>query len=197
MSVLAIFCFLLPVESGEKVSLGITVLLSQAVELLVVSDILPPTSGNFPIIASFIIFTIVLIFISVTNSVLVSRVYHTNASNNCPTFLVPMLNSRIMAKLFLNTLEEVYGKTILIQVENRATNTFNFSGDKKTSKVAACPEKKNAATQTTDFAPIQEFNSACWKLLSALLDRVVLILYLLTLMIGTVYYIIAFNSSDN
>ena len=44
--------FLLPVESGEKVSLAITVLLSLAVFLLVVSESLPPSSDNFPIIGT-------------------------------------------------------------------------------------------------------------------------------------------------
>ena len=42
--------FLLPPESGEKVSLEVTVLLSQAVFLLVISDFLPPSAQNFPIL---------------------------------------------------------------------------------------------------------------------------------------------------
>lgn len=42
--------FLLPPESGEKVSLEVTVLLSQAVFLLVISDFLPPSADNFPIL---------------------------------------------------------------------------------------------------------------------------------------------------
>jgi len=44
--------FLLPVESGEKVSLEITVLLSLAVFLLLVSESLPPSSEDFPIIGN-------------------------------------------------------------------------------------------------------------------------------------------------
>lgn len=44
--------FLLPPESGEKVSLEVTVLLSQAVFLLVISDFLPPSADNFPIIGN-------------------------------------------------------------------------------------------------------------------------------------------------
>jgi hypothetical protein len=42
--------FLLPAESGEKVSLEVTVLLSQSVFLLVISDFLPPSADNFPIL---------------------------------------------------------------------------------------------------------------------------------------------------
>ena len=41
---------MLPVESGEKISLEITVLLSLAVFMLVVSESMPPSSDNFPII---------------------------------------------------------------------------------------------------------------------------------------------------
>ena len=49
-SAVAALSFLLPVESGEKVSLEITVLLSLAVFLLLVSEALPPSSDDFPII---------------------------------------------------------------------------------------------------------------------------------------------------
>ena len=49
-SAVAALTFMLPVESGEKVSLEITVLLSLAVFMLVVSDSMPPSSDNFPII---------------------------------------------------------------------------------------------------------------------------------------------------
>ena len=44
--------FFLPPESGEKVSLGITVLLSLTVFLLLVAELLPP-SGAVPIIGKF------------------------------------------------------------------------------------------------------------------------------------------------
>ena len=42
--------FLLPSESGEKVSLQLTSLLSYVLLLLVVVDIVPPVGGKFPII---------------------------------------------------------------------------------------------------------------------------------------------------
>ena len=50
MSLAAALGFILPVESGEKVSLEITVLLSLAVFMLVVTDTMPPSSDNFPIL---------------------------------------------------------------------------------------------------------------------------------------------------
>ena len=43
--------FLLPPESGEKVNLGVTVLLSICVFLLMVSEKIPETSDNIPVLS--------------------------------------------------------------------------------------------------------------------------------------------------
>ena len=55
MLITAVAClgFMLPPDSGEKVSLEITVLLSLAVFLLVVSETMPPSSENFPFIGMY------------------------------------------------------------------------------------------------------------------------------------------------
>lgn len=46
----AVLVFYLPPESGEKVSLGVTVLLALTVFLLLVADIMPPQSNSIPLI---------------------------------------------------------------------------------------------------------------------------------------------------
>ena len=48
--------FYLPPDSGEKVSLGVTVLLALTVFLLIVAETMPPQSENIPLIGE-IIFT--------------------------------------------------------------------------------------------------------------------------------------------
>lgn len=45
VSLVALLTFFLPPESGEKISLGITVLLSLTVFLLLVAETMPPTSA--------------------------------------------------------------------------------------------------------------------------------------------------------
>ena len=50
ITTVALLGFLLPPDAGEKISLEITVLLSLAVFLLVVSETLPATSETFPYI---------------------------------------------------------------------------------------------------------------------------------------------------
>uniref|UniRef100_A0A3Q2VZV5 Cholinergic receptor, nicotinic, alpha 7 (neuronal) n=1 Tax=Haplochromis burtoni TaxID=8153 RepID=A0A3Q2VZV5_HAPBU len=51
ISTLALLVFLLPADSGEKISLGITVLLSLTVFMLLVAEIMPATSDSVPLIA--------------------------------------------------------------------------------------------------------------------------------------------------
>ena len=53
MSLLAMLVFYLPPDSGEKVSLGITVLLSFSVFLLLVADNVPKTSEDVPLIGTY------------------------------------------------------------------------------------------------------------------------------------------------
>ena len=53
VSLISVIGFLLPSESGEKVSLQLTALLSYSLVFLAVVDIIPPIGGNFPIIGKF------------------------------------------------------------------------------------------------------------------------------------------------
>ena len=53
ITVISLLGFILPVESGEKVSLQVTILLSLAVFQLLVADSLPPDSASTPYICEF------------------------------------------------------------------------------------------------------------------------------------------------
>ncbi|XP_023240037.1 acetylcholine receptor subunit beta-like 1 isoform X1 [Centruroides sculpturatus] len=70
ISFLCVLVFYLPAEAGEKVTLGISILLSLVVFLLLVSKILPPTSLVLPLIAKYLLFT----FLMNTCSILVTVV---------------------------------------------------------------------------------------------------------------------------
>ncbi|KPP63426.1 neuronal acetylcholine receptor subunit alpha-7-like [Scleropages formosus] len=61
ISTLALLVFLLPADSGEKISLGITVLLSLTVFMLLVAEIMPATSDSVPLIAQYFATTMVIV----------------------------------------------------------------------------------------------------------------------------------------
>ena len=56
VSLISVIGFLLPSESGEKVSLQLTALLSYSLVFLVIVDIIPPVGGNFPLIGNGVFF---------------------------------------------------------------------------------------------------------------------------------------------
>ena len=53
LSVLTCLTFYLPTESGEKVSLGLTVLLAFSVFMLLIAESMPATSDSIPLIGNF------------------------------------------------------------------------------------------------------------------------------------------------
>ncbi|KAK3726421.1 hypothetical protein QZH41_004313 [Actinostola sp. cb2023] len=64
ISLLAFFSFSIPVECGERMSFGITVLLSMTVFMLLVADIVPPTSEAVSLIGVFYTFSITEVFLA-------------------------------------------------------------------------------------------------------------------------------------
>ncbi|XP_066269277.1 neuronal acetylcholine receptor subunit alpha-10-like [Branchiostoma lanceolatum] len=76
LSVLAIFGFYLPSDSGERVGLGITILLSYSVFLLMVSEWMPPTSRTVPLIVVYYTVTMLLVGLSTIMTIAVLNIHH-------------------------------------------------------------------------------------------------------------------------
>ncbi|KAL4227651.1 Neuronal acetylcholine receptor subunit alpha-7-like [Mactra antiquata] len=75
ISTVAFLGFLLPPDSGEKISLEITVLLSLAVFLLVVGETMPPDSETFPFIGVYFACAMLLVSMSCLMTVIVLNVH--------------------------------------------------------------------------------------------------------------------------
>ncbi|XP_051919164.1 neuronal acetylcholine receptor subunit alpha-7-like isoform X2 [Hippocampus zosterae] len=76
ISILALFVFLLPADSGEKITLGITVLLSLIVFMLLLAEIMPATSDSAPLIVQYFVITMGIVALSVILTVVVLQVHH-------------------------------------------------------------------------------------------------------------------------
>ncbi|KAG7221755.1 hypothetical protein INR49_029138 [Caranx melampygus] len=82
ISTLALLVFLLPADAGEKISLGITVLLSLTVFMLLVAEIMPATSDSVPLIAQYFATTMVIVGLSVIATVVVLQYHHHDPSGS-------------------------------------------------------------------------------------------------------------------
>ncbi|KAM9403685.1 neuronal acetylcholine receptor subunit alpha-7-like isoform 2-T3 [Salvelinus alpinus] len=76
ISSLTLLVFLLPAQSGEKIGLGITILLSQTFFMLLVAEIMPATSDCIPLIGQYFVSTMVTVGMSVVATVVVLQYHH-------------------------------------------------------------------------------------------------------------------------
>ncbi|XP_014681775.1 PREDICTED: acetylcholine receptor subunit alpha-like isoform X2 [Priapulus caudatus] len=76
LSFLTVCTFYLPSDSGEKISLSISILVSLTVFFLLLSETIPPTSLVVPLIGKYLLFTMILVTLSVCVTVYVLNVHY-------------------------------------------------------------------------------------------------------------------------
>ncbi|CAF1091692.1 unnamed protein product [Rotaria sordida] len=82
ISCMTIFGFLLSPDSGEKLTLHITTLLTVVMFSLLLSEILPPSSNAIPIITAYFMCIMIMSAVSVVASVLILSVHFRNSKNH-------------------------------------------------------------------------------------------------------------------
>ncbi|CAH1797307.1 unnamed protein product [Owenia fusiformis] len=85
LSSMALLTFSLPPDSGEKISLGVTILLSLTVFLMIVAETMPATSDAVPLIGIYFACIMMVCSLSVVFTVLVLNYHHRNPeTHNMP-----------------------------------------------------------------------------------------------------------------
>ena len=96
LALLTVFSFYLPPESGERVSLVITILLGLTVFMLVFTENVPRTSEVIPLIVKYSFTVLCEVSLSLLITCFVVRVYHKNPSRPMPLWY-RYLTYKIMA----------------------------------------------------------------------------------------------------
>ncbi|KAK3750037.1 hypothetical protein RRG08_027360 [Elysia crispata] len=76
LSLLNLLVFVIPVDSGEKISYGITVLLALSLSMSLTSGMLPPSSESMPIIINYIVILLTYSVLTVVDSVIIVRLHN-------------------------------------------------------------------------------------------------------------------------
>lgn len=82
ISCLSVLTFYLPADSGEKVALCITTLLSQTMFFLLMSEIIPSTSLAMPLLGKYLLFTMCLVGLSVLITIVILNVRYRKPSTH-------------------------------------------------------------------------------------------------------------------
>lgn len=81
ISYLSVLVFYLPADSGEKVALCISILLSQTMFFLLISEIIPSTSLALPLLGKYLLFTMILVGLSVVVTIGILNVHYRELTN--------------------------------------------------------------------------------------------------------------------
>eukprot|EP00094_Tigriopus_californicus_P003578 TCALIF_03441-PA protein Name:"Similar to nAChRbeta2 Acetylcholine receptor subunit beta-like 2 (Drosophila melanogaster)" AED:0.20 eAED:0.20 QI:178/0.77/0.7/1/0.88/0.8/10/0/416 len=101
ISFLTVLVFYLPSDSGEKVTLCISILLSLTVFFLLLAEIIPPTSLAVPLLGKYLLFTMILVTLSITVTVGVLNVHFRSPSTHRMSPWVRKVFIQIMPKILL------------------------------------------------------------------------------------------------
>ncbi|XP_063713574.1 neuronal acetylcholine receptor subunit beta-4-like isoform X2 [Symsagittifera roscoffensis] len=99
ISLLASLTFMLPPESGEKIGLAITVFLALCVNLILVSEMMPATSLETPIIGQYYLMAISMVAVSLVMTVVVLNFHNPHPNALPPPRWILKLFSKYLAPL--------------------------------------------------------------------------------------------------
>ncbi|XP_062588972.1 neuronal acetylcholine receptor subunit alpha-10-like [Saccostrea cucullata] len=169
---LAALGFILPADSGEKVSLEVTVLLSLSVFLLLVSDKLPASAETFPIIGVYFSVCMVIVCLSCTIAVWVLYLhFREESTNRVPSWV---------RRLFLGKLRFVLCPTTKVGIVDKKPASDKNKDDVKVENIESLSVYDGSHVTETDHDVMDgEERQQEWRTLARVLDRLFFIFYMI------------------
>ncbi|KAK7486197.1 hypothetical protein BaRGS_00022520 [Batillaria attramentaria] len=99
ITLVALLGFYMPSDSGEKISMGITTLLSMTVFLMIVADKMPPTSDDLPLIGLYYGITIAIVSFATAMTVFTLNIHHKGARGHEVPGIIKKIFFGIVAKV--------------------------------------------------------------------------------------------------
>ena len=169
ISFLSVLVFYLPSDSGEKLTLGISILVALLVFYLLLIELIPPSSLVIPLLGKYLLFTLVLVNLSILLTIFILNLHHRRPS----THVMPLW----MKKIFIDTLpkylmiqrpiynpEQKYGKFFISSSKTDAyTNTIGSAVQLKklsSNKVKLITTNTNTTLndrRSSSFSPYSKY----------------------------------------
>lgn len=105
---LSILVFYLPAQSGEKTALAIAILVSQTLYFTLVIEVIPATSLTLPLLGRYLLFSMVLVAVSVCLATIVLNLHYRKPSTHrMPTWVRNILIQRMPGILMMRVPKQV------------------------------------------------------------------------------------------
>lgn len=190
--------FYLPTDSGEKMTLSISVLLSLTVFLLVIVELIPSTSSAVPLIGKYMLFTMVFVIASIIITVIVINTHHRSPSTHTmPQWVRKIFIDTIPNIMFFSTMKRPSRERQAKRIFAEDFDISDISGKPCPasvtfqSPITKNPDVKSAIEGVKYIAETmksdQEANNAAeeWKFVAMVLDHILLCVFMSVCIIGT------------
>ncbi|KAM4698128.1 acetylcholine receptor subunit alpha-1-A [Rhinophrynus dorsalis] len=190
--------FYLPTDSGEKMTLSVSVLLSLTVFLLVIVELIPSTSSAVPLIGKYMLFTMVFVITSIVITVIVINTHHRSPSTHImPQWVKKIFIEIIPRIMFFSTMKRPKQEKQKKKIFTEDIDISDISGKLEStavthqSPVLRNPDVKSAIDGVKYIAETmksdQESNKASeeWKFVAMVLDHILLAVFMIVCIIGT------------
>lgn len=196
ISFLSVLVFYLPSSSGEKIALGIYVLVALLVFYLLLIELIPPTSLVIPLLGKYLLFTLILVNLSIFLTICILNIHHRKPSTNkmpewvkrvfidiLPKYLLierPKLDTEKRKNLQLKKRkEQQLGHSIpIINNYDKLRKQLPDKLTKALNGIAYIHEKLKADTD-------ERLEIDDWKYVAMVIDRLLLYVFSLAFFVGT------------
>ncbi|XP_044736374.1 acetylcholine receptor subunit beta-like 2 isoform X2 [Chrysoperla carnea] len=207
---LTVLVFYLPSDSGEKVTLCISILLSLTVFFLLLAEIIPPTSLAVPLLGKYLLFTMILVTSSIWVTVCVLNVYFRSPSTHnmspwvrkvflefMPRVLImrrtkyslPEYDDTLNTNGFINDVDlqmnEPFTADFKITTHSSVTDSSNMTPRTPSTNVLSALQGVRFIAQHIKDADKDNEVVEDWKYVSMVLDRFFLWVFTLACIVGT------------
>ena len=194
VTIVAMLSFVIPPDSGEKVGLGVTVLLSMIVFLLIVTDQLPPTA-ELPLITVYYFLVILLVTLSTSLSVFTLSLHYNSVYKLAPppSWAQKILLGRLARLLCVHTMpkEGATSKVCIhphkesLKTEEKPKNLEEKATTQGSKDIRDILQLMQSFERRVVMKDMQENNASMWRQLAAVVDRLFLLTYALINLIIT------------
>ncbi|KAK7870122.1 hypothetical protein R5R35_011097 [Gryllus longicercus] len=125
---LTVLVFYLPSDSGEKVALCISILLSLTVFFLLLAEIIPPTSLAVPLLGKYLLFTMILVTLSISVTVFVLNVHFRSPSTHRMSPWVKRVFLHFMPRLLMMRRPPYSSRDHYCASASESADTFGENG---------------------------------------------------------------------
>ncbi|RUS81450.1 hypothetical protein EGW08_010790, partial [Elysia chlorotica] len=111
ISCLTVLVFYLPSDSGEKITLSISILLALTVFFLLLSDMNPPTSLVIPLIGKYLLFIMIIVTMSITFTVYTLHIHFKSPTTHKMSPWVKEIFTELLPKFLFMKRPELHKKS--------------------------------------------------------------------------------------